>query len=320
MKEGVIAALQNNFNPYDVHEVKEYSIESCLDFALEMKKPEVSKRTYDSYAGAAKKFKEWLKKTGYLRTSVKKVDKRLINLHLNNVAAKNSVRTRNNQKTNLSALFSTLVEHEYLEKNILLDISYKKTEEKRDPTFSEEQVKRVISYWEQQNKGMLMFCYFVMYMFWRPKENCRLRVKHVNLKEKTITIPSTKASGVKVKRIPDLIIQELTDYIKGAHPAHLLFTPAGSPGQWSSEIDNRRNYFSELWKNNREGMNLDPEYTIYGLRHTGATRMYRKLIQTYTKDEALQQLRSITGHSSNAIKEYIHYIDADLPEDYSHLL
>lgn len=34
----------------------------------------------------------------------------------------------------------------------------------------------------------------------------------------------------------------------------------------------------------------------------------------------MSTLRLITGHESEAIRKYIHYIDAELPDDYSDLL
>lgn len=211
-------------------------------------------RTYKSYESAAVQFKKWAKKNGYGNTSVKKANKKLINLYLNHVASKNSNRTRNNAKTNLSALFSVLSKFDYIDANFMLEISNLKTKEKRDPTYSKKQVDAIIPWLEKNDPVMEMFVYFVSYLFWRPKENCRLQVKDINMEDRLIT-EATKTKGVKTKIIPEILIDKLKDYLKGADPEDYVFTPNGL-GKWESQLGNRRNYFSKRYKKNQKGIEV----------------------------------------------------------------
>lgn len=314
--------LKEGYSPYRDREPDDHTITDSLTFGLAIKKEKVSSpRTYEGYEKSVNALIEHLKKTGRANRSIKDLNQPMIVQFLDGLSVSN--RTRNNYRSDLSAVLSVLVAHGYLENNPAMKIEREPNRPKRDPTFSVHQVRDVFQYWEK-DRAMLMYLYFVMYMFWRPRENCRIRIKDINLEEKIITIPETKTSGMKVKRIPDLILDELREYIKDAQPEDLLFTPTG-PGLWhsrlggSTKLDNRRDYFTKKWNDHREAMGLDPEYTIYGLRHTGATILYKRLIQKHTKDQALQTLSQITGHTSKAILEYIHYIDASLPEDYSEL-
>ena len=68
-------------------------------------------------------------------------------------------------------------------------------------------------------------------------------------------------------------------------------------------------------------MNLGKDYGLYSFRHTFITKLYRQLRTTYTQGETYDRLMLITGHTTlSALQQYLRDIDAELPEDYSHLL
>ena len=60
---------------------------------------------------------------------------------------------------------------------------------------------------------------------------------------------------------------------------------------------------------------------MYSFRHTYITHLYRELRKSYTPFETKSNIMLITGHSTmTALEKYLRDIDAELPEDYSHLL
>lgn len=318
LKKALLERLEEGYSPYEEkQEAKKHNIIEALDFALDIKKDQVGKRTYEGYNLAARKFKAWLKDNYYQNKSLEDLTRRIANTFLDHIAKKTSNRSRNNYKNALRALFSLLVEHEYLEYNVFDKISNLKATGKRDPTYSNQQVKDITAYLKENDKVLLMFIYFVSYLFWRPKENCRLRVKDINLEEKLISVP-TKTKGHKTKRIPDILIDDLTEYLQGANPQDLVFTPTG-PGQWDRQLDNRRHYFSDRYRKVKKDLGL-MEYSIYSFRHTYTTRVYKNLLKQHPKGKALDILAGITGHTSQAIQAYIHVLDAGNTEDYSDLL
>ncbi|GIJ94491.1 hypothetical protein CAPN002_17090 [Capnocytophaga stomatis] len=59
---------------------------------------------------------------------------------------------------------------------------------------------------------------------------------------------------------------------------------------------------------------------MYSFRHTFITKLYRELRTQYGQMETYDKLMLITGHSTLlALQQYLRDIDAELPEDYSHL-
>lgn len=308
-------------NPYNKLVKNEYTVISALEFALDKKKPLVAYKTFEGYKIAVKRLKEWLVKNGYEFLPLEKIDKRILNLFFTHIASspKTSARSSNNYKNSLSSLFTELMKYDYLDRNIILQIDDIKTEPKRDPTYSDKQVNDILEYLRENDKVVLMFIYFVSYLFWRPKENCRLKVKDVNLAERKITAPQTKTKGLKVKLIPDIIYNDLAEYIEGADPEDLLFTPTG-PGKWNRQLDSRRAVFTARYRELKKVMGIPTEYTIYSFRHSFITRLYRNILKDHPKELALTLTAEITGHTSKAILGYIHYVDASLPKEYSKYL
>lgn len=321
MRKGIKQALETGYNPYNEKREDNYTIISSLEFALDIKKNQVeSVTTYNGYKKSVHKFIDWLKMRGFANYDLIKCSQKMVIEFLDYISKTASNRTRNNYRSDLSAVFTILAKKELINKNFIKNIDKIKTKEKRDPTYTDEQVETIINELKsrEDQKPLLMFIYFVSFLFWRPKENCRLRVKDINLKEGLITTP-TKAAGTKTKKIPSVLLEDLKKYLKGAAPEDFVFTPNG-PGAWSANLDNRRNRFSALYREFKKELKIEAEYNIYSFRHTFVTRAFKNLRKTLSKDKALEELANITGHNSKAIKEYIHYIDADVSEDYSDLL
>ena len=71
----------------------------------------------------------------------------------------------------------------------------------------------------------------------------------------------------------------------------------------------------------KEHFKLGKDYGLYSFRHTFITKLYREIRKKQTPFEAKSVLMLITGHSSmTALEQYLRDIDAELPQDYSHLL
>ena len=66
---------------------------------------------------------------------------------------------------------------------------------------------------------------------------------------------------------------------------------------------------------------MGKDYGLYSFRHTFITKLYREIRKSKSQYEAKSDLMLITGHSTmKALEQYLRDIDAELPDDYSHLL
>ena len=199
-----------------------------------------------------------------------------------------------------------------------MNIRNLKNHSQRDATINTKDLETILNYVKVNDFHLYMYLSFVSYFFLRPLEVCRLKVKDINLQDKVICV-EIKQKEYKTKIIPDLMINEITQLIENHGKECFLFTPDGVALSLT-ELDNRRNYFSRRFKKVRDFLKLSKNYTVYSFRHTYITKVYKELRKEFNQETSLSKLRLITGHTSDAIHKYIHYIDAELPEDYSELL
>ena len=165
---------------------------------------------------------------------------------------------------------------------------------------------------------LLLFLKFVSYSFLRPIEVVRLKVKDINLKDKTLTVRA-KNKALKTKIIPDILINEL-NALDLKNPEDYLFTPKGV-GKWEREESGKRKWFSDRFNKVKKKLGIGSDYTVYSFRHTSITKIYRELRKENSMSETENKVMLITGHSTlTALQKYLRDIDAELPEDYSDLL
>lgn len=321
LRQDVAAILKDGlFNPYEaLPEAKDFTIISALDFAIDQKKKEnIGSRTISGYEKSVKALKEFIKNSGKANYSITKADKKLIVQFLASLKVSN--RTKNNYRSDLSAVFGVLVDHEYISFNPIEKVKKQEAKAQIDFNYSEKDFEEIISYLEKEEPVMLMFIRLVSFQFWRPKENCRIKRKDVDLENRTVKA-FVKQGKIKTKLIPNILYNDLKKYLKKAKPEDLIFTPTG-PGSWERDLDGRRDYFTyrfRFLRNSKKWKNKN--ITIYDFRHFYTTRAYKNILaETKSHDKTISMLSKITGHTSSAILKYIHYRDISLPEDYSKYL
>ncbi|SEA95019.1 Site-specific recombinase XerD [Flavobacterium gillisiae] len=306
----------------DVAETQEniLCIREAFEFGLKLKKSSIGKTSYSGLQGRIKRFLTWMDEdNGASANSISTLSKKSIINYLNFVLINSSARNRNNTKADLSSLIQTLVDNELMKENFVSSINTLKSAPERNKTYSVTQETDILSYLEANDKILLLFIQFITYNFLRPVEVCRLRISDLDLEGKKLFVRA-KNKAVKVKIIPQKLIDLLPD-LCNARPDHFLFTPTEIGGEWETEENNRRDYFSKRFKEVKDHFNLDKNYGLYSFRHTSITNLYKEFSRTLTPYETKSRLMQITGHQTmEALEKYLRDIDAALPEDYSHLL
>jgi len=319
--------LEGGFNPYDapkdvveldssVTAVK--TIVQAIEFGLRMAKSQYADSTYNDFSSRLKQFKAWLLKYDKGHTLIKEFTATPIVDYLNEVLERTSPRNRNNTRLTISSLYKLLKQNHIVKVNIVEDIASLASKSTKNKTYTTEQQEELLELMDRKDPILGLFIAVLSMNVLRPVEVCRLRVEDINLKDKTLTV-RTKTDTNKTKLIPELLIQLLPD-LRVHNQKDLLFTPTG-PGQWEATEINRRNHFGKRFKKIKKELDLGKEYGMYSWRHTYITKMYRELRKDFPPFEAKSRLMLITGHSTmDALNMYLRDIDAELPEDYSHLL
>lgn len=293
----------------------ELSIKEATDFVLRMKSKTLAKNIYKNYENRIRKFTSLFDE----KIPISKIDKKAVNDYLNDTLLKNSARTRNNHRTDLSTFFQTLEDNDIISNNFVKKIPVLKTKAEKNKTYTPTQEKDIFDYLEKNDTLLLLYIKFISYNFLRPVEVNRLMVKDIDLNDKKLYV-KTKNKPLKIKIIPDILLDELPDLSK-LDQDNYLFTPNGFGLEWDAEENNRRDSFSKRFKTVvKDHFNLGSEYGLYSFRHTFITKLYRKLREEKSPFETKSILMNITGHSTmDALEKYLRDIDAELPEDYSNL-
>ena len=299
---------------------KKMTLQEAFDFGIKQKEKLLSTTTKRGYENKLKNFLKWMKKNHPGLDNITDLDKRIVTSFLNEVLSKTSARNRNNFRTDLSSIVQVLADNDIMAQNFIKKIPVLKSIPQRHKTYSQDTQEKIFAHLEKEDPILLLYIKFISYNFLRPIEVCRLRVKDINLKSRTIQFKA-KNSPLKIKIIPDILWADLPDLTK-LDKESILFTPDKIGGTWETKIGNRRDYFSKRFKRVvKDHFDLGTDYGLYSFRHTFITKLYRALAKDFTPFESKSRLMLITGHSSmSALEKYLRDIDATLPADYSNML
>lgn len=292
------------------------SIKEAFEYALKIKKKSLNDVSYVNYEGRINRFKKSLDEN----KPITSITRKITNQYLNGILENSSPRNRNNSRIDLSSLFEVLTNDEIIPENFINKINILKAKPERNKTYTPEMQMNIYSYLETNDPILLLFVKFICYNFLRPVEVCRLKVGDLDVKDKKLYVRA-KNKAVKIKIIPEILINDLPDLSK-LNKDHFLFTPHEIGAEWIATENNRRDNFSKKFKTVvKDHFKLGADYGMYSFRHTFITKLYRELRKNYSPFETKSRLMLITGHSTmTALEQYLRDIDAELPEDYSHML
>ncbi|TDD94269.1 tyrosine-type recombinase/integrase [Flavobacterium cellulosilyticum] len=300
-----------------VEEEPKMSLREAFDLSLKLKEKLISPKTKSNDENRVDNFLKWLTTNRPEIKSINQLGKKDVIQFLNEELYRTSARSRNNSRVDLSSLMQTLEDNDIIELNFVKSIPVLKSIPERNKTYTTEKQEDIFTYLEKHDPILLLFIKFISYNFLRPIEVCRLKVGDLNLTNKTIQFKA-KNSSFKTKIIPEILLNDLPD-LSMLGKDLVLFTPEKIGGEWSTRIDNKRDYFSKRFKSViKDHFNLGVDYGLYSFRHTFITKLYKDFAKTMTPFETKSKLMLITGHTSmEALSKYLREIDAELPEDYS---
>ena len=222
----------------------------------------------------------------------------------------NGAQTRNNYLNFLRVFSGFMEEKGYLKSKPTEGINpiSKRLFKKERECIPLDIVSKIAGYCREREPDFLLACYLLYYSFIRPVEMTRLRVRHFNLKQCTLTIPGELSKNKKTQTvtIPKKVIQYGIEIgVFSAPMDDFIFSYRLKPG--SVEIDPK--HFRDHWENVRRALKLKKEWKFYSLKDTGITEMLkRKMAAIDVRDQA--------RHSSLAITEiYTDHSDVEANKD-----
>lgn len=307
-------------NIIPIIEESKMTLKEAFDLGLKFKDKLVSARTKRDYKNKIKNFLKWMEENRPQIKFIKELNKKDLAQFLNEELYRTSARTRNNFRLDLGSILQALEDNDVIELNFIKKIPVLKSIPERNKTYTTEKQEEIFKYLKETDPMLLLYIKFISYNFLRPIEVCRLNVGDLNLNNNTIQFKA-KNSPLKTKLIPELLINDLPDLSK-IDKKLVLFTPDKIGGEWTTTIENRRDYFTKRFKSVvKDHFNLGEDYGLYSFRHTYITKLYRELVKNSSPTEAEGKLMMITGHATiTALRKYLRDIDAELPADYSEML
>ncbi len=306
--------LAKGWTPDKVNAFSEnYTAESCLDYALSIKKTEIKETTYKDYESRVNQFKEFLQTKGVLHYSIKDITKRHVSEFLNKYSG---AKNRNNGKIALNSVFKVLSDESYIDYNFINEIRNKKVLKKPVKLYPFEEIQKIEKLLQVQNYNLMMYIRMESYMFWRPLEIVRVKDTDIDFDRNVISV-ETKTNFKKTKIIPSIFLNEFKTFVK--NKKGYIFQPQNTDWNFTKE-SNRRDYYTSNFRKFREKNNIEFSFKMYHFKHFYITKIYLELRKTLSKDDTIKELSLITGHTSKAIYNYILVNDIELPDDYSQYL
>lgn len=294
-----------------------YTISDAFQLGLDIKSSVTSHNSFTKFKSRINRFKKWLVTQNIkLNSDISTITKKIVIQYLNSVLQSTSPTNRNNSRTDIGTFFQTLVDNDVIQTNFIREINVLQSKPERNKTYSTKQQEEIFEYLQKHDKVLYLFVQFVSYNYLRPIEVCRLKVKDIDPHDKKLYVKA-KNKPVKIKIIPDILLNELPDISK-LNKEDYLFTPDKIGGSWETRVENKRNYFSKQFKKVKDHFGLGKDYGLYSFSHTFITKLYKEMSKTGTPMEVKSRLQLITGHTTmKALELYLRDIDAVLPEDYT---
>lgn len=291
--------LQTSYPFFEEEQSRDqHTLMTGMQYALSVKKKELSKYSYPDYSGAVRFLEKAAKECGMLDTLIKTIQRKDIRLLVATAKEQRgwSNKSRNKHLTKLKSLFSVLVDADILPYNPahnIRDEAEEKTLGYKRLTQSEQQ--RVVDHLSLNAPAFFEYVYFIYQDGIRRKETLMLQVRDFNLQDREITIRPevAKTNTERIVPITDDLMQILVNREIWSLPkdwylfSNNKFLPG--PEMYHPNIPT-------TWWRNLIIKGICISCKMYSLKHKGADDKIRSGI-------SLEALKNLYGHRSTQMTE-----------------
>jgi len=179
-------AQEDNTTVSQKEEEPKITLKEAFDFGLKLKEKLISDKTRIGYESRIDIFLKWLKTNYPALKTIDELNKKHVSGFLNHILDKTTSRNRNNYRADLASIMQVLADNDIVLHNFIRKIPVLKSTPERHKTYTQEIQEAIFKQLEDKDPRLLLYIKFIAYSFLRPVEVCRLKIKDINLKEKTI--------------------------------------------------------------------------------------------------------------------------------------
>lgn len=278
LKQAIKEELRDGWNPLNpgAAPVKIYSLAEALDFMQKVKEATIKTKTRYAYKYILDCFREWLQDNGTGQVAARYFTTAQAQEYMDWLVVKKNYagRTFNDHLIVLRTFFNCFIEREWVDKNPFRAVKKKSQTVGRNIAYTEYEKEKLSDYLLKHDRRMYYFTQFMYHCFIRRTELTYIKVRHVDMINKTIIIPGETAKNRTQESVvipPDLepVIREMDlgkysgdDYVFGRS----LKT---GPTRFKNP-----NWISGRHNRVVKQLGIDSEKGLYSHKHTGVCAYY----------------------------------------------
>lgn len=190
-------------------------------------------------------------------------------------------KTFNSTRAYLMVFFNMLVERELIGKNPFKSIKQLPEQAGRHLAYTNEEWEKLLSYLDDNNPRLKLFCQFIYYTYLRPIELLRLQVGNIDLVQGIIQIHGSQSKNRKSESvvIPDRFIEVVKNLqLQQLPKEYFLF---GKKLQTDSQPYHRNSVTLQFRTALNKAGGFTSDHTLYSCKHTGVSAAYRLGVDIY---------------------------------------
>lgn len=313
IQEALLQKLKEGWNPNIPDVIQKHSeltFNDALDFALEKKQSNISKKTYSGYSGTVNFMKAAVHDLKFHNLLI--VDTKRLHVKLIIEKAKENRSWSNNafnkHLNHLKAILSELIQWDIIESNPAHKINnLAVSESDANIPACDEDIEKIKNELSENHKHFYNFILTIFHTGIRPEEILKIKISMVNLKTQEITLPA-EITKTNIKRIVPINNHLLSIYesmnIDFTKPDYYLFgsyreSGKGNVGKFVDFIPGpthiNRDTATKRWERVvKKGLGI--QMNMYAMKHLGANKKILAGLE-------LDSLRELYGHKSKLMTE-----------------
>lgn len=259
---------------------------------LELKKNDVSAKSYQSYQSKTRMFAMWLENTGHADIKIFHITNELVVAFFKHLIEERGLDkiTIAKYRQNIGSMFKYFKAKKLISEIPMNDLprSYKKVNAGARHIVDRDMTK-YLNYIAQHDKQLFLASVFQMFLLIRPNRELRLlRVQDLDVAKGIVYISDVNSkTEARVLTLPLALIEIIDKYELDKYPSHYyIFGQNGQPSTKPVGINNFNYRFSQV----KNELGFPNSYKFYSFKHTGAG----KLLES---GATLAELMSHLGHT-----------------------